>query len=184
MIRKFSLFARDSRGIAAIEMAFIMPVLVLLYFGLFDLTAMISLSRKITYSSSVVADLITQNKTTVTATNIDDYFNAAEMVMSPTPIASVRIEVFGFRKVSGTATQQWSKSSTGGTSCGAAPSTAGMTNLMTDGNDLVVARVCTTYTPYVATFLGENILGATSFTLSQDIALRPRMSATLACTGC
>jgi Flp pilus assembly protein TadG len=184
MIRKFSLFARDTRGIAAIEMAFIMPVLVLLYFGLFDLTAMISLSRKINYSSSVVADLVTQNKTTVTAANITDYFNAAELVMSPTPIANVRVEVFGFRNNAGTITQQWSKASTGGASCGGAPSTAGMASLMTDGNDVVVARACTSYTPYVATFLGENILGATSFTLSQDITLRPRMSATLACTGC
>ena len=38
MIRKFRLFASDSRGVAAIEMAFIMPVLLLIYFGLFDLT--------------------------------------------------------------------------------------------------------------------------------------------------
>ncbi len=184
MIRKFSLFVRDSRGVAAIEMAFIMPVLILLYFGLFDLTAMISLSRKITYSSSVVADLITQNKTTVTAAQITDYFNAAEMVMSPTPIANVRVEVFGFRNITGVIGQQWFKASTGGASCGAAPSTTGMVNLMTDGNDVVVARVCTTYMPYIASFLGKSILGATSFTLSQEIALRPRMSATLACTGC
>jgi Flp pilus assembly protein TadG len=184
MIRKLNLFARDSRGIAAIEMAFIMPVLLFLYFGLFDLTALISLSRKITYSSSVVADLVTQNETTVTSAKITDYFNAAEMVMSPTPIANVRVEVFGFRKIAGTVTKQWSKSSAGGASCGAAPSTVGMTNLMTDGNDVVVARVCTSYTPYIATFLGENILGATSFTLSEEIALRPRMSATLACPTC
>jgi Flp pilus assembly protein TadG len=184
MIRKFKLFARDSRGIAAIEMAFIMPVLLLLYFGLFDLTAMITLSRKVTYSSSVVADLVTQNETTVTSANITDYFNAAELVMSPTPIANVRIEVYGFRDIAGTITQRFSKSSTGGTSCGAAPSTAGMASLMTDGNDLVVARVCTSYTPYIATFLGENILGATSFTLSEEIALRPRMTATLDCPTC
>ncbi len=184
MIRKLNLFARDSRGIAAIEMAFIMPVLLLLYFGLFDLTALISLSRKITYSSSVVADLVTQEKTTVAATDIDDYFNAAEMVMSPTPIANVRIEVYGFRNNAGTITQRFSKSSAGGASCGGAPSTADMEELMTDGNDVIVARVCTTYTPYIATFLGENILGATSFTLSEEIALRPRMTATLDCPTC
>ena len=38
---------------------------------------------------------------------------------------------------------------------------------------LVVAVVCTTYTPYIASFLGKYILGATSFNLSEQIALRP-----------
>jgi hypothetical protein len=40
------------------------------------------------------------------------------------------------------------------------------------------------YSPYIASFLGKAILGATSFTLSEQIALRPRQSTTLACTGC
>jgi hypothetical protein len=55
---------------------------------------------------------------------------------------------------------------------------------MTDGNDLIVAVLCTQYTPYIATFLGQNILGATTFTMNEQIALRPRQSATLVCTGC
>lgn len=183
MISRLNRFARDSRGIAAIEMAFIMPLLLLLYFGLFDLTALITLNRKISYSASVVADLVSQNKTTVTAAKITDYFDAAELVMSPTPVANVRIDLYGFYDNSGTITQRWSESSTGGSAC-SAPSTTSMDELMTDGNDVVVAVVCTQYTPYIATFLGENILGATSFTLREEIALRPRMTATLACTGC
>ena len=183
MIRKFRSFARDSRGMAAIEMAFIMPALLFLYFGLVDLTGLISLNRKISYSSSVVADLVSQNKTTVTSANITDYFNAVELVMSPTPVANVRVDVYGYYNNGGTITQRWKKSSTGGTSCGA-PSTTGMANLMTDGNDVVIVRTCATYTPYIATFLGENILGATSFSLGGETALRPRLTATLACTGC
>lgn len=185
MFNKFSKLARDSRGMAAIEMAFIMPFLLFLYFGLVDLTALISLNRKATYAASAVADLVTQNDTTVTASTISDYFNAAGMVMDPTPMTNVRVEVYQFHKdaTSGGITSQWNKKSTGGTGCGR-PSTGGMSSLMTDGNDLVVAVVCTTYTPYIATFLGEAILGATSFNLSEQIALRPRQSSALACTGC
>ena len=55
---------------------------------------------------------------------------------------------------------------------------------MTDGNDVIVTVVCTTYSPYMATFLGKAVLGATSFNMSEQIALRPRSSTTLACTGC
>ena len=183
MFIKLNRFRKDVRGVAAIEMAFIMPFLLFLYFGLIDLTAMISLNRKITYSASVVADLVTQNSTTVTASAMNDYFDAAELVMSPTSLDDVRIDIYQYRNVSGTITNQWKKSSTGGTAC-AAPNTTGMADLMTDSNDLIVTVVCLNYSPYVASFLGKAILGATSFTLSEQIALRPRQSTTLACTGC
>jgi Flp pilus assembly protein TadG len=183
LLRRTVRYIRDSRGIAAIEMAFIMPFLLFLYFGLVDLTALISLNRKVTYAASVVADLVTQNDTTVKSTDIDDYFNAAKLVMKPTPISIVRVEVYQFRKVAGAITNQWSKKSTNGSAC-ATPSTDGMANLMTDGNDVIVAEVCTTYTPYIATFLGKNILGATTFPMTEQIALRPRQSSTLTCTGC
>ena len=168
---------------AALEVAFIMPFLLFLYFGLVDLTAMISLNRKVTYAASVVADLVTQSDSTITTATIDDYFNAASLVMKPTPMTNVRVEVYQYRNSAGVITNQWRRKSANGSNC-TAPSTSGMSNLMTDGNDLIVAVICTQYTPYIATFLGHNILGATTFTMSEQIALRPRQSSTLACTGC
>ncbi len=181
--KPLSRLLKDQSGVAALEIAFIMPFLLFMYFGLVDLTAMISLNRKVTYAASVVADLVTQNDATVTATNIDDYFNAAALAMSPTPMTNIRVEVYQFHSASGVISNQWSRKSANGSNC-SAPSTSGMSNLMTDGNDLIVAVLCTQYTPYIATFLGQNILGATTFTMSEQIALRPRQSSALACTGC
>jgi Flp pilus assembly protein TadG len=183
MINTLIRLRKDQSGVAALEVAFIMPFLLLLYFGLVDLTAMISLNRKVTYASSVVADLVTQNDTTVTSASIDDYFSAAALVMKPTPMTNIRIEIYQYRNITGTITNQWTRKSATGPNC-SAPSTAGMNNLMTDGNDLIVAVLCTQYSPYIATFLGQHILGATTFTMNEQIALRPRQSATLACTGC
>lgn len=180
---KYSRFLRDDRGIAAIEMAFIMPFLLLLYFGLVDLTALISTTRKINYSASVVGDLVTQNDTTVTKATIQDYFSAAAMIMKPSPIANVRIEVYQYTKVQGVPTNKWSANNGSAGNCGA-PSILGMLPLMTDGNDLIVTRVCSTYQPYIATFLGSSILGASSFQLKDEIALRPRQSNTLNCSDC
>lgn len=188
MIRSLNRYRKDNRGVAAIEIAFIMPFLLFLYFGLIDLTAMISLNRKVTYSASVVADLVTQNANTVPAANvksenIDDYFKAAALVMKPTPMTDVRVEIYAFRKVNGTPKNVWSKASSGGTGCGTPPTT-GMANLMTDNNDIIVGVVCTTYSPYIATFLGKSVLGATSFTMNEQIALRPRQSPAINCTTC
>ncbi len=180
----FLTFLRDRRGIAAIEMAFIMPFLLFLYFGLVDLTGMISVNRKTNYAASVIADLVTQNTSaTITGTTINDYFKAAELVMKPEAAADVRFEIYQFRKVSGVITNQWSKKSTGGTTCGT-PSTTGMDKLMVDNNDVIVGVVCMGFTPYIATFLGDSILGATSFNMSEQVALRPRMVSQMNCTGC
>jgi Flp pilus assembly protein TadG len=183
MMRFLRSYIADSRGVAAIEMAFIMPFLLFLYFGLVDLTALISTTRKINYTASVVGDLVTQNDTTINKATISDYYNAAAMVMAPTPMANIRIEVYQYRKVQGVPTNMWNNNNGGSGSCGA-PSILGMLNLMTDNNDLIVTEVCTTYSPYIASFLGSQILGATSFSLADSIALRPRQSNTLTCSDC
>ena len=183
MNKSLTRLRRDQSGMAALEVAFIMPFLLFLYFGLVDLTAMISLNRKVTYASSVVADLVTQNDSTVTAANINDYFKAAALVMKPTPDTNIRVEVYQFHRVGSTITNDWSHKSANGSAC-SVPSTDGMADLMTDGNDLIVAVICTTYSPYIATFLGQSILGATSFSMSEQIANRPRQSTALNCPSC
>lgn len=174
-------FLRADNGIAAIETALILPFLLILYFGMIDLTALISFNRKITYSASVVADLVSQNRTTVLKTTVADYYNAAELVMAPTPASSVRVEMYGYRKVAGAVTQIWKTSSGTGPTCSTTPDTGAMPALMTANNDIIVAITCMDYTPYVATFLGDNLIGGTSFNVEQAIMVRPRATTTLTC---
>ena len=174
-------FFRAEQGVAAIETALILPFLLLLYFGMIDLTALISHNRKITYAASVVADLVAQNRTSIVATSINDYYRAADMIMEPTPNDRTRVNVFGYRNVAGTVTQIWKGSNGKGPTCGTIPTTAQMTPLMSAGNDVVVAVACLEYTPYIATFLGVDILGATSFDVEQSVMVRPRSTTMLTC---
>jgi Flp pilus assembly protein TadG len=176
-----SKFLRAESGIAAIEAAFILPFMLLLYFGLIDLTAAIGFSRKITATANAVADLTAQNRTSVIKSDISDYYNAATMIMSPTPIANVSINVYGYRMVGSTPTQTWKTSNGSGPGCTAIPQSSAMTPLMSAGNDLIVAIACYNYTPYVATFLGHKILGTTSMKIEQTIMVRPRTTAKLDC---
>ena len=180
MKNMFGNFLRETKGIAAIEVAFIMPMMFFLYFGLFDLTALISANRKVTYAASVVSDLVAQNKTSVLKSDITSYFSATDMIMDPTP-AAVRVEVFGFRIAGVTISQIWKADNGQGGSCGAAPTTTAMAPLMVSGNDLVVARVCTTFIPTIASLLGKNILSDTSFVVSETITERPRSTLQLTC---
>lgn len=174
-------FLHETKGIAAIEVAFILPFMLLLYFGLFDFTTAISVNRKVTYAASVVADLVAQNKTSVLKSDIQNYYNASDMVMAPISSANVRVEVFGYRIAGSTVSQVWKTDNASGSSCGAAPSTDAMAPLMVAGNDLVVARVCTTYTPLAGTFLGYEILGEASMLMGETIIQRPRSTLQLTC---
>ena len=181
MKNKFKNFLQETKGIAAIEAAVILPFMFLLYFGLYDLTSVISVNRKVTYAASVVADLVAQNKTSILKSDIQNYFNASDMVMAPIPSAEVRVEVFGYRKTGSTIAQFWKTDNASGSACGAAPSTSAMEPLMFAGNDLVVARVCTTYTPFASTFLGHEILGEGSMAVGETIIQRPRSTLKLTC---
>ena len=181
MIGKLKNFIRESKGIAAIEVALVLPVLLLLYFGLFEITNLVTLNRKVTYAASVVADLVAQNKTSVLKVDVQNYFNAANMVMAPTPGAQVRAEVFGYRKAGATISLLWKTNNGAGSSCGAAPTMGAMAPLMVSGNDLVVARVCTTYQPYTGSFLGHYIVGDSSIVIQENITQRPRSTLTLTC---
>lgn len=181
MLSTFRTFFRADNGVAAIETAIIMPFLLILYFGMIDLTAMISFNRKITYSASVIADLVAQNRTNILKTQIDDYYNAAAMVMAPTPSNQIKVAVYGYRKVGTTVTQIWKTQSPQGPVCTTTPNTTAIGQLMTASNDVVVAISCMRYTPYIGTFLGEKLLGATTFKVEQAIMVRPRSTSQLTC---
>lgn len=182
--------ARDQSGVAAIEAALTFPILILLFFGIVNIADYVANINKIVTASAVVGDLVARNDTTVTGAAIEDYFKAAEMAAWPIPFNTVRLEVRAYRKT-GTvinATPQWSKikraTGTGAvTSC--APVVPGnLTNLINSGEDVIVAVACMNYEPPVVQFLGGNILGFASTRISDQMAMRPRISGTIACTGC
>jgi len=181
MKSKLRKFIGETKGIAAIEFAFIMPFMILIYFGLFDITALVSMNRKVTYSASIVADLVAQNKTSMLKSKLSDYYSAANLVMAPIPASAVRVEVFGYRIAGSTISLLWKTNNGLSSSCGADPVTTAMAPLMVAGNDLVVARVCTTYEIYAANFLGHSIVNGSSFVISESITQRPRSTLKLTC---
>lgn len=181
MLTRIRSFLRADNGVAAIETAIIVPFLMLLFFGMVDLTALVSFNRKITYSASVIADLVAQNRTNVIKSTIDDYYNAAEMIIAPTPSNQIHVDVYGYRKVGATVTQIWKTKMPTGPVCSTTPDTAAMEALMSASNDVIVAIACMDYQPYIATFMGEQLLGATTFNVEQAIMVRPRSTSQLTC---
>jgi len=173
-------FFKSDRGQAAVETAFVMPFLLFLYFSMQDLTALITFNRRITATAATVGDTVSQFSTTILKSDVDDIFNSVSMIMSPTPATDVHVDVYDYYLNVTTVTKRWSHGNGNGPTC-SAPNTSNFASLMVNGNDLVVGVACMSYTPFIATFMGTNLLGSTSFLLNQTVTTRPRTSLSLNC---
>lgn len=162
----------DQSGIAAIEMALIFPVMLVLYFGLVDATDVLSAKRRVTLAASNIGDLVTQAPGNISTADLNGFYQAVQPIMDPFPAADVGVEVFTFMKDGAGAKLAWKHNN--GRGCGGDPDKASFPPLMTDGNDVIVARVCIT-----RELLVGQLAGQTSFTLEDEIALRPRQSSVI-----
>lgn len=85
-------FWKDESGVAAVELALILPVLVALLLGVVDSGNALLLSKKAMTASNIVADLITRNRT-VTQAQIDDSLAAARMALAPYSTATLGVDI-------------------------------------------------------------------------------------------
>jgi TadE-like protein len=199
---KIKNFAAAESGVAAIEFAFIFPIMVFLFFCLVDFTGYVSYNRKIAAISGAVADLVSKNRNRVNADDIQKYFSVAGMILKPLAESNVKVRVIGYRRSGANAEIQGIVESPGSVECSGDPSTDGMISLMAAGNDLVVAQTCMTYTPYLGSLVfgggsynierknytlnGERTefdktLGKADFRVEEVVTQRPRSSTILDC---
>ena len=82
-------FVNNCRGVAAVEFAFIVPLMLVLFFGTIDFSQGVAVSRKVTIMARTLADLTSQN-TSVTTTQLNNFFTASTAVMTPYPAAPVQ----------------------------------------------------------------------------------------------
>jgi Flp pilus assembly protein TadG len=75
-------FCSDRRGVAAIEFAFIVPVLLIMYFVTMEASQAIETSKKVSRIGSMVADLITQQQA-ITAADIDAIMKIGTSTLQP-----------------------------------------------------------------------------------------------------
>jgi Flp pilus assembly protein TadG len=80
--RRAEAFLESRQGVAAVEFAMVLPVMVLMYLGMTELTFAVNTDRKITLLSRTLADL-TGRATSVNSSEMDSIFGAAISVMAP-----------------------------------------------------------------------------------------------------
>ena len=112
---------REEQGVAAVEFALILPVMLLMYFGSAELTKGILVNRKVTVAARSVSDLLAQKTNAITNADATQIFNAGIAVMgSDSAGLKMTLSSIKFVLKSGSTTQydaktMWSVTGSGNT---------------------------------------------------------------------
>lgn len=93
MLRMFRRFRRDKKGLAAVEFALLLPVMITLFFGVVEVSQLLSARAAVTSAASVTADLVAQ-KDVITGTDITNVFKAGAAIIYPFPASDATFEIF------------------------------------------------------------------------------------------
>jgi Flp pilus assembly protein TadG len=177
-LTRIARFRRDSRGVSAVEFAFVFPVMVVLYLGGTAMTQGVVLKRKTTLVTRTVGDLVSQY-TQIVDTDMTAILSAATAVIQPyssTPlnviVSSVAIDAAGNAKIA------WSDASSNTTAHTVnTPVTlpTGIGGVANANTTVIWAEGAYTYTLPV----GSGVLNMTTMPLSEQFYLRPRRIATI-----
>jgi Flp pilus assembly protein TadG len=159
-------FAKDQRGVAAVEFALVLPIVLLLLLGCYEIPRLVLIHQKIARTASGVADLVSQADDPLTSSQLTDVYSAAGAMMEPYDIVTdgaVIITSINNPTGSGaTITWQRRRGSEGepskvGTATGQTPTLPA--GLMPDaGESVLVAEVYFNYLPIFSSLIYDGSL--------------------------
>jgi Flp pilus assembly protein TadG len=184
----FSLLV-DGGGVAAIEFAMIVPIMLLLFFGTVEFSSAIAVDRKVTLIARTLSDVTSQSLSVATG-DLSNFFNAGCAIMYPyagpppctqanNPMSAVISELY-VDPTTLKARVEWSvayQPGAAGTQQGVALTTGAVVTsvpsaLLVGGTYLIYSQVGYLYTPAVA----YGLLPNAGITLSDVAYTRPRQS--------
>ena len=181
LAQTLSRFGQDRGGVAAVEFAFIAPIMILLFVGTIELSAGISTDRKLSRVSSAIGDLVTQSQK-LSASDVQNIMDISSKIMFPYS-EDVDITITGIEIASGAAKSQWRCNITTGCAKLNGTNYDVPTKINKDGSFLVSAVVSTTYTPSFgwAHFSKDKgiYFSRTPIDMRDEIFLRPRVGSTV-----
>lgn len=162
-------------GVAAIEFAIVFPVLLLLFFGMINLTSYVSMLRKSSSAAELVADLVTRNNAKIAQSALDDYITGAKLLFLPAAASGVSVEVYNYYLDKGVTKTRWKQPAAATAGCAAPDPASTEIAALLPGGDVIIAVVCIPGYGMLVDFPGLPQLGA----IRKTLALRPRHSTTL-----
>lgn len=165
---KARIWRDDCRGLAAVEFAFIAPILITLYMGATELGHVLTLDRKVTAIASATSDLIAQEKE-IDDAQIADIFTAASSMIVPYSETPVSIVVTSIQADinTGNTTVAWSDAHNGSARTPGTSITL-PAGLVANGETVILTEISYVYDPIIGKIVQSG------FTLEDQFYVKPR----------
>lgn len=170
---------QDKRGVSAVEFALLAPVMILIYFGLSELSQGFIAQKRTAHAASIITDLVAQTDV-VKKSELADVFGLGALSMAPFPTGSMSQRITSVtRDQKGDVRVDWSQSQ--------GPALPALTKkaivvrfpieLLEKGESAVMGETSYDYTSPVQYVLPK-------VTLKGQFYLRPRRVNTVGCSDC
>ena len=190
-------FRSSERGVAAVEFALILPLLLLLYFGSMEAAALFTADKRVNSVSATIGDLTSQwdpDDGKLPTATLTDYFYASTGIIAPYSTVGLKIVVSLVQvKVDGTTKVLWSKANPAGTARATNSSFSELAsgtemNAVARGGCIIAAEVAYPYAPLLAQVIDPVTLNHINYFLprfgsSVALNLQDTSLATGACTA-
>ncbi len=172
LVQRIASFARDRRGISAVEFAMLLPLMVTLYLGVVEVSQGVAIDRKVTLTTRTMADLASR-VSSINNSDMTALLSASAAVMAPYQTSPLKIVLSAVTiDANGVAKIAWSDT-LGGTKHTVGSTVTLPTVLNVPNTTLIWSEVGYTYNPTFGYVLTGNL------NLSDQIYMRPRLSDTV-----
>ena len=169
---------RDNRGVAAVEFAIVVPLMLVMFFGTVEFTSGVAVKRKVSILTQSLGDLVSRYQS-VNDTDIANFNKIADAILTPysaTPLKATITELY-IDPTTGAARVQWSK---GDAARGAGTSVSIPDDLI--GRDPTTKKIkpdqylIFTESSYLYVPAVGYVMGKAGVTLSDKIYMKPRLA--------
>lgn len=187
-------FRSDRRGVAAIEFALVVPMMLVMYLGTIEISAAVSVNKKVSRVAATVADLVTQ-QTEVVKTDLKGILEIGEAILYPYTterpvIRIIAINVNSSYPQGGKVAwaRRFNKGSFDDAGLNKNSNTWVPVDLRIDGTFLISVEAELDYVPIVHWLIGDSVgkmkNGVGVIEMEERYFMRPRLGAAIDCDDC
>lgn len=174
----------DRSGLGAVEFAMIAPLLLMLYITAFEVTVGLSVAKRATRTAGAVADLTTQNSSSVNVSQLGTMKDVANAIFAPYSTAQLSLQITGIAvDDAGKATVKWSWAEDGKAAHAKNAAFDLPADIATPGSFLVHARVSV---PHKILMFMPGLMPSEmqSITITREYYFRQRINESVDCSDC